>query len=256
MLDKFEQQKRYYRKLRKRDKELEETKKKLPYRDLKEPIHSGWFLELNLTDKALKAKGGEQLQEALVLSRREFVTYEVKKISKIRDNKSLAEVRKLFTTSTFFKKTYNGPGLITFSEKDFKNKIPERLRKWFREIKKDDYKGAYRISRGSLSRTYNLYYTLDITDNELVCKVRKRILTKIKDINPDIESELKWIDTKLQPYYRGLGRSYDKPWRSGKENIQNFRKHFKANVNIFMRQEIDILNYKKLGRNIFLKKLK
>lgn len=256
MLDKFEQQNRYYRKLRKRSKELEEIKKKLPYRDLREPIHSGWFLELNLTDKALKAKGGEQLQEALILSRREFITYESKKISKIRDNKSLAEVRKLFTSTTFFKKFYKGPGLIKFTEKDFKDKVPERLRKWFVEVKKYDHNGAYTIGRGFLSRTYNLYYTLNVTDNDLVCKVRKRMLTKIKDINPDIESELKWIDTKLEPYYRQSDHSYGKSWRSGRESIQNFRKHFRANVNIFMKGEIDILSYKKLGRNVFLKKLK
>lgn len=250
MLDKFEERKRYYRKLRKRDKELEETKRKLPYRDLKEPIHSGWFLEINLSEQALKAKGGEQLQEALVLARKEFITHETKKISKIRDNKSLAEVRKLFTTSTFFKKQYRGPGLITFSEKDFKNKIPEHLRKWFKEYRLDGKEYTNPITGKQYSKVYQLY----ITDDKLVCKVRKRILTKIKDINPKIESELKWIDTKLKPYYRK--NPSDKPWRSGREKIQNFRKHFRANVNVFMRQEIEILSYKKLGRNIFLKNLK
>lgn len=248
MMNKYEEREKYYLKLLKRQSELEEQRRKLPYRDLKEPIHSGWFLEINLTERELKSKHGAQLNRALILSRREFITWEVKKISKIRENRSLAEIRKLFTTSTFFKKYYRGPGLITFDEKKFKKEIPEDLHKWFRKINKT-FQGQITVE-----------YKLDITDDKLICKVRKRILTRVQDINPKLESEIEWLEQKLKIYWitRKGANAYNrksKTWASGAEKIQCGRKHIKENITFFLKGEMsgnDITTHGKAGKNKML----
>jgi len=215
-----------YVQLEKRRNELWETQRNLPYRPLKEPIQDGWNLSVELSEEALRRDDGEFMAKALALvTKGKCVTKDSKKISLIRKNTKFVDVRPIFINihesyDGKIYKVYVGPEIQSLTEKEF-NKIDNpRISKWFSRCE------TTRVIKWSGQTVTDVKYQLNIREHYFVVKVKKRILTKVQDINPSLEKELAEVQDRLKPYYRAYpGKGH---WRYDmRDQAKVFRKHIK-----------------------------
>lgn len=227
-------------KLQKRRDELWHQIRAVPKRKLKEPFQDGWTLYLVLSDEDMKRKDGEARSVAVNLVSDEYHTRNSKIISKMRKNLTMENARSLFTYRDFMGQLrYHGPNVKALKEKTWKELHPSIAKFFYRHERK------YIIRWGSNEVT-DVEYRLNLAESALKVRVKKRMVTEIKDIDPELQREYQWIEDQLADYYRHLPGHRNK-YDPDKAPLE--RKHVKAAINKLIKGEIEeVTQYKKLAQ--------
>lgn len=226
--------------LRKRSTELRSLIRKFPFRKLEEPFQDGWTLQIELSQEGLKHKKASKFSEAMKHVRHNYVTRDPAAITKIRKNPKLKDVKQLFyyTTTTGFK-SYYGPSLSSMSEKSYKD-VPDDLKTIFYRVEHQTV-----VWRGG--EPYKYYtYSLDIPEHLLIVRARKRMVTMIQDINPELLKEQAEVEGLLEEHWLTHRHYRDE---DSYRNPKNSRRHSKDAIRKIMTSDIDdIGSYKKMSK--------
>lgn len=242
--DKFVLQEKKFIKLEKRSYEIRQIKHKTQWKEIEEPYQDGWELSLSLRDHV---KNREKLLEILKQGSYSYITRDPSIITKIRKNPRLSNVKNILRARDGrynYLWHYYGPHLQQMSAYRY-DKLPEDIQRFF-----------YRVEHQTPNRWGGepyIHYTYfpDISEKDMIVKCKKRIVTHIQDINPEILREEAEIEAQLSDFYRTSswnGYKYDDNDKFG-ANIQ--RRHSKDALRKVIKSEMeDITEYKKLGTNI------
>lgn len=179
------------KKFRKAKKELDsltEQMYRLPYRELKEPYQDGWWVMLTLRADILRSSKGPVLKKLIEEYSIKQRTRSVKVIQQIRRTPTLANARRVLHN----KHLYDIAWIRDISKRKY-GSIPKEQSKYF--------------SSYILPKYHSIgveIYRLNLPEYYFIIKIKKRIITHVQDINPELlrrQAELKLI---LNPYWRRL----------------------------------------------------
>jgi len=233
--NKQEEQYKKYVQLMKRRQELWEIERQTSWIPIKEPYQDGWALSWKLTDQAYRRDDGPRMLIALKLCAKERVTRDAVKIGNIRKDKSYAAIKAMFTHrhinfqgQVIYK--YNGPEITAIKPKLWES-LHESIKKFF------DKDIHIHVSRWGGATYETVTYSLNIPTHYLEVRVKKRIVTKVKDINPKIKAEKDEINMTIEhKFYEFQSRGH-RHYRW--DNPQTMRKHSKDAMKKLMKGEID-----------------
>lgn len=115
----------------KRRDELQEIKRKLPWRKLEIPEQDGWILNIRLTSEAFRRADGERMLTAILACDQDHLLSKTKstKISKLRKNTQFTKARPFFIRKNWDgSNIYDGPSLRSLKPKEF-DAIPDNVKK-------------------------------------------------------------------------------------------------------------------------------
>ena len=139
---------------------------------------------------------------------------------------------------------YNGPYPKALTEKEYA-KVDENLLKYFTEkihVSTSRWGGQIHTTRT---------YLLNIPEYYIGIKIKKRMLTMVKDLDPELLREEAWVDDKLAPYYLSAPGSNAHKWSWSDYNTKKDRRHVKDAITHVMNGEIETpLQYKKLRHKL------
>lgn len=227
-------------KIIKRKNEILNQMRSVPKRKLKEPFQDGWVLYLMLSDENFRRKDGPARAMAVDLVAVERGTRDSKVITKMRKNLTMENARSIFTYRNWKGElSYHGPHVTSLKEKEWKALDPTVAKFFYKHERKW-------IMKWNGQEVTDVTYRLNMPESALKVKVKKRMVTEIGGIDPDLEAELSWLNFQLEEYYR-----YAPKHRSGYDPAKAplERKHSKAAINKLKKGEIgEITEYKKLSQ--------
>lgn len=234
-------QEEYYKEyvqLLKRRQEIWEIERQASYIPIKEPYQDGWTLSWRLTDEAYRRDDGPRMLEALNLCNKSYITRDAARISKVRKDKSHATVTALFT-----KRWVDPAGETRYAYygaeiRAIKSKVYDSLHE---NIKKFFYKDIHTsVSRWGGATHETITYILNIPKHYIELRVKKRIITKIKNINPSLRGEKDEINMIIdQKFYEFQSRGQRHYRWNIKNSTQTARRHSKDAIKKVMKGEIE-----------------
>lgn len=175
---------------------------------------------------------------ALKLCNRSYVSHDAAKISRVRKDKSHSAITALFTkrwvnTSGETMYTYHGAEIVAIKPKIY-DSLHENIKKFF-------YKNIHEtVSRWGGATHTTITYVLNIPKHYIELHVKKRIITKIKNINPKLVSEKQEIDMTIDQKFYELQSRGQRHYRWDMTNTARvMRKHSKGAMKKVMKGEID-----------------
>lgn len=232
-INKQEKEYKEYLKIKKICKELWDEIRSIPYVKMEKPEQHGWFVDIELLPEIMRRDDSEKLNAVLKL----FVNSHVLNknqgniVSSIRKLKTFNKCRKLFYVNYKDELVYVGPHINSLNEKEFK-KVPEELHKYI-------YKSeTQHVSRWGGSTYTTVRYHLNLPDYMFQLKVRKRMMTMVKDINPKLESDYtfySYLEDKLGLKYRYY---YDRDYRD-RRNPDIQRPKVRDSIRKYLHGDID-----------------
>jgi hypothetical protein len=217
--------------LEKRLNELYEIKRKSPWTPVAQPFQEGWKLVLKLIPEAERRKDGQAMSKALEVCARDYVTRDSKVVSAVRRKSMFSDVKALLTwRDDKGKLHYNGPVMVSIKPKTYVQ-LPPEVAKFFYNVE---------VGKGR-----HIMYKCDIPVYYITVKVKKRMVTALQNVNPDVEKEISETRKALEPYWRSCGSHYDDHFGENKRE----RRHSKDAIQKVMKGEIeDVKAYKKLSK--------
>ena len=213
--------------------DLQDKIKAIPYVKMDKAIQDGWFIDIEITPEVMRSEYGPKYAEVLAFFTSPYTLPKSKSnvIGAIRKLKLLSKCRDLFTIVRKEGTVYVGPALHSISEQEYK-KIPEHLQKY-----------VYRSETQHVSRwggaTYTtVRYHCNLPRYILQLRVRKRMLTMIKNIDPELESEHAFYERLRQE----LGQKYWGHWSydiRSPRNIKYQRPKIRDRIRHFLMGNID-----------------
>ena len=217
---KYYLQKEYIALSQKRTKVLDAIDE-MPLIKLEESFHQGWIIHIYSDDP--------YFEEALRACTYKFVEYSAKKISLIRKCKGdYSKVLSLYTHRTKDRLVYiHGPKIFHITKEKF-DKLSFKAKAHFKNysIYGERYSICARNSKG--------LYELDKIGKDIKVKVLKRIVTHIKEISPELQSESLKIERRLRKnkfYWKGCNsyKRYGKPYKDQRRHLKDSLKHLLKN---------------------------
>lgn len=229
--NKYDERQRYILALKERLDELYAIKRTAVWVPVK-PYQDGWIIGFVLRQDALGRKDAPAMLEALKVAGTPYETKDLKKISRVRQLKSWNKCHSIFMVKRKYnlfsankklnEEYYAGPTLHTLDPKRYEA-LSLAAKSFF-----------YKVTEVSIwgGRTYDRYYH-SVPSYYIELRVTKRIVTHHGGVDPEIVSELKWIDAKLDQL-QAWGRSY--PMYPNKGAV---RTSVRTNTRRFLKGEVD-----------------
>lgn len=242
MRKRFTKQYQLEKQNRKLYEELNEIYKKetaLPYIEV-EPYQRGWEIHITLKDDILNRKDAEFLLLMLSVGYMERSYYgstrDVSIVRMVREGRLKLPVSKYSHMSCLIPKRYK------FSEEQY-NAFPERWRKYFSK-----YRHSYYTDRE--------YYKLNISPQWLRLKIKPHIITKERDIDPNLMSRKQEIYNELDrsSMYSIGKKSYRDEWTNPYQSRSKLKAEYLKEQRVELKSTIITeLNYPKDMKQFTLK---
>jgi hypothetical protein len=197
------QRKKEFRKNSKRQRELFDQKQKLGYIKLEKPIKHGWFKELVLTTNVERFKQSDAIKEVHQKIRTSYWGATKEKAQQAWDK-----------DRSRYMLTKDKP---TLSRKSF-NKLSEKGK---------DLCVAF-LHKGERARRYKVRFYVNFPPGSFVLRFRRAYITHRRRIDPQIESELDYLESQLMKpgfYEITLGGIWNRWNRMEKSKNQKTETH-------------------------------
>ncbi len=170
---------------------------------VEEPYQDGWIVYPALRDDAMNRTDADRMLAALNSCSNSHTTKNPKLVSQIRKLKSLDACRGLFLNKGYNYFTYyTGPQITFISEKKY-NELPEEIKVYFYPEEE--------ISRWGNVSVKKFYFNYGkVPHYYIILKVKPRMITHCFEPDPDVESELEWVNTKLSQLQAWRSSWYNK----------------------------------------------
>lgn len=233
--------------LQKRRNEILDIKRGLPWRKLDKPIQDGWIINIRLIEEALKRSDGPRMAAAVAMCDRDFTLRKNNggKISNLRKDTRFNHMRQHFMYTDYRGvTTYGGPSLYPISEKTYKE-LGDDMKKFFTRVEKE------RFMRWGGQRHVDVSYVCNVADHYFTIHIKKRMLTMIQDLDPEILKEEAFIEDKMDLMtHEGVGPwSRYSDWRDRDTLPKNMRRHSKDGIKKFIKGDLESpSDYRKLSK--------
>jgi hypothetical protein len=215
--NKHEQRYKYYLGVQRKLWEVEDKIRAIPLIPYDKPVPKGWLVNFELRKDILSRDDAPYILAAMQ------VGYKPQYIGNVKHVRMMRAGQKGFWQQGRRGRVWVkfGPHVPHLTQKEY-DKLHPAVQKFFH------------LDRWNFHHWYRDKYIISLPEYWLLPKARTRYLTHYRDIDPELESQKKWLRDQMETYWREYGHSYSKSYPAHKD-----RARVRDAISKFKKREID-----------------